>query len=151
MELSSPAFADHGLLPAAFTGDGADRSPPLCWRDVPPGTQAFALVVEDPDAPAGLWVHWVLYDLPGALRELPEAQPPQGTLASGARQGRNSLGRLGYNGPSPPPGKAHRYFFRLIALGAPTGLPAGATRAELVRALENRILGEAQWVGTYRR
>ncbi len=151
MELRIAAFAQQSPIPARFTADGTDVSPALSWANAPSGTHAFALVVDDPDAPVGLWVHWVAYDLPGASRELKEGQPRTPDLPGGGRQGKNSWGRLGWNGPSPPPGKPHRYFFKLYALAAPTGLAAGATRAELEKAMAGRVLAEAQWMGTYRR
>jgi len=150
MELRSAAFADHSPIPTRFTADGADLSPALEWTTVPPGTAALALIVEDPDAPVGLWVHWLLYDLPATRMALGEGQPKTPEL-EGGRQGRNSWGRLGYNGPAPPPGKPHRYYFRLFALAAPTGLAAGATKADLERAMAGKVLAEAGWMGTYRR
>lgn len=151
MELRIPAFSDGGTIPRAHTADGADRSPSLQWGEPPAGTRAFALIVDDPDAPAGTWVHWVIYDLPGTARALAEDCPRTAELAGGGRQGANSWGRLGWNGPSPPPGRPHRYVFRLTALSAPLGLPAGATRADVDRAMKGRILAEATWTGTYGR
>lgn len=151
MHLTTPAFASEARIPAQFTEDGQDLSPALSWSGAPVGTQAFALVLDDPDAPAGTWVHWVLYDLPAPTQALAQGLPRTATLPEGGKQGRNSWGRLGYNGPAPPPGKAHRYFFRLYALSAPTGLPTGASRAELDRAMKGRILAENTWMGTYQR
>jgi Raf kinase inhibitor-like YbhB/YbcL family protein len=123
MDVRSPAFAPGGTLPRACTADGADRSPALQWGDPPAGTLAFALIVEDPDAPAGTWIHWVAYDLPGSARALAEDQPRTPSLPAGGHQGKNSWGRLGWNGPSPPPGRPHHYQFRLFALSSPLGLP----------------------------
>jgi Raf kinase inhibitor-like YbhB/YbcL family protein len=151
MELQIGAFAHQSPIPARFTADGADLSPALAWTGDPSGAAGFALIVDDPDAPVGLWVHWVAYDLPGQSRELKEGQPKTPELPGGGRQGKNSWGRLGYNGPAPPPGKPHRYFFKLFALSASTGLLPGATRSELERAMSGKVLGEAQWMGTYRR
>lgn len=151
MELRIPAFPEGGSVPRAHTADGADRSPALEWGEPPPGTRAFALVVDDPDAPAGTWVHWVLYDLPGSARSLAEDQPRTPDLPGGAHQGRNSWGRVGWNGPSPPPGRPHRYVFRLIALSAPLGLPAGATRDQVEAALRGKVLAQATRMGTYGR
>lgn len=151
MELRIPAFQNGAPVPRAHTADGADHSPALQWDDPPPGTTAFALIVDDPDAPAGTWVHWLLYDLPGSARALAEDQPRTADLTGGGRQGKNSWGRLGWNGPSPPPGKPHRYFFRLFALSAPLGLPSGATRAQVDAALKGKVLAEATWMGTYGR
>ena len=151
MELQLPAFPNGGTIPRVHTADGADRSPALQWGEPPAGTTAFALIVDDPDAPVGTWVHWVLYDLPGTARSLAEDQPRTADLPGGAHQGKNNWGRLGWNGPSPPPGKPHRYFFRLIALSAPLGLPAGATRGQVDAAVKGKVLAEATWMGTYGR
>src|SRR5712692_2401768 len=113
MKLSSSAFEPGASIPKKFTCDGADVSPALAWSDAPAGTQSFALIADDPDAPVGTWVHWVLYDLPGAARDLPEGVAKQEQqLANGARQGRNDFGKIGYGGPCPPRGSAHRYFFK---------------------------------------
>ena len=151
LKLHIAAFADGGRIPAAFTGDGQDASPALAWSGAPAGTKAFALVVDDPDALGGTWVHWVLYDLAADATKLDEHGPGAAQLPDGAKQGRNSWGRVCWNGPSPPPGKAHRYFFRLYALSQPTGLPPGEGRAALERAMKGHILGETQWMGTYGR
>ncbi len=154
LNLTIRAFPKGGRIPAAFTEDGGDQSPLLEWSGAPVGTQAFALVVDDPDAPVGTWVHWVLYDLPGSAMKLDENQPrgpAAGTLANGAKQGKNSWGRLGWYGPAPPRGKPHRYFFRLYALSASTGLQPGADRAALDRAMKGKILGESEWMGIYSR
>lgn len=151
MEFRIPAFPNGGTIPRAHTADGPDRSPALRWGEPPAGTRAFALIVDDPDAPGGTWVHWMLYDLPGAARALAEDQPRTPELADGARQGRNSWGRVGWNGPSPPPGRPHRYVFRLLALSAPLGLAPGATRAQVEAALAGRVLAETTWTGTYGR
>lgn len=151
LKLHIAAFAEGARIPAAYTGDGPDQSPALTWSGAPQGTKAFALVMDDPDAPVGTWVHWVLYDLPPETIKLEERLASAPTVPGGGRQGRNSWGRVGWNGPSPPPGKAHRYFFRLYALDQPTGLPAGEDRKALDRAMKGHILGEAEWMGTYGR
>jgi Raf kinase inhibitor-like YbhB/YbcL family protein len=151
MKLTSPDFSPGSTIPRAFTADGADRSPTLAWQDVPAGTKAFALVVDDPDAPVGLWVHWVLFDLPGTATGLSQDQPRTATLGTGARQGRNSWAKLGWNGPSPPAGKPHRYFFKLFALDGALGLEPGATAQKVEAAMKGRILGEADLMGTYGR
>ena len=151
MELRISAFANGAAIPRVHTADGSDRSPALAWGEPPAGTRAFALIVDDPDAPVGTWVHWVLYDLPGGVRSLAEDQPRTPDLAGGAHQGRNSWGALGWNGPSPPPGRPHRYYFRLVALSAPLGLPAGATRAQVEAAMQGKLLAESLWMGTYGR
>lgn len=151
MELRIPAIPNGGTVPRAHTADGPDRSPALQWGEPPAGTTAFALIMDDPDAPMGTWIHWVLYDLPGTARSLAEDQPRTADLPGGAHQGKNSWGRLGWNGPSPPPGKPHRYFFRLYALSASLGLSAGATRAQVDAAMKGKVLAEGIWMGTYGR
>jgi len=151
MEIRITAFPQQGSIPSTFTADGADHSPALSWLGAPPKTQAFALIMDDPDAPAGPWTHWTLYNLPPDTSVLAENRPKAPTLADGARQGKNTWGRLGYNGPAPPPGKPHRYFFRLYALTQPLELEAGATRQQVDEALQGKILAEAQWMGTYGR
>jgi len=151
INLTSPAFAEGGIVPQRHTCDGEDVSPALEWGEPPAGTVTFALICDDPDAPVGTWVHWVIYNIPDTLRGLPEAVPDTQQLESGALQGRNDFRRIGYGGPCPPPGKPHRYIFKLYALDAPTELPAGAAKAELLRAIEGHILAEGQLIGSYGR
>lgn len=153
LSLKSRAFEEGKRIPTKHTCDGPDVSPPLAWSGGPEGTKAWALICDDPDAPRGTWVHWVLYDLPADVHELPEGIPAEETLAKlgGAKQGRNDFGRIGYGGPCPPPGKPHRYFFKLYALDAPLGLEPGAKKAELEKAMEGHVRGEARWMGTYGR
>ncbi len=137
-------------IPKKFTCDGADVSPALTWTNPPEGTKAFAMIVDDPDAPAGTWVHWVIYDLPPDARDLPEAVPHEQQLANGAHQGRNDFGKIGYNGPCPPRGKAHRYFFKLYALSSKTNLKPGASKGDLERAMKGHILAHTELVGKFR-
>ncbi|RME75102.1 MAG: YbhB/YbcL family Raf kinase inhibitor-like protein [Planctomycetota bacterium] len=152
LRLWSEAFGEGERIPQRYTCEGADLSPPLAWSGAPEGTGAWALVVHDPDAPVGDWVHWVLYDLPGSVTTLPEGVPTTGVLSSGAKQGMNDFRRLGYGGPCPPRGHGpHRYIFELFALDAPTGLKAGATRSELLAAIDGHVLGRGRLVGTYER
>ena len=151
LEISSTAFEPGGAIPKEYTADGANRSPPLRWSEPPAGTRSLALVCEDPDAPRGTWVHWVLFNLPAQTRELEKGVPTDEGLANGARQGKNDFGKIGYGGPSPPKGKPHRYFFKLYALDATLDLPAGATRAQLADALRGHVLAEGQLLGTYGR
>jgi Raf kinase inhibitor-like YbhB/YbcL family protein len=151
MQITSPDIAPGAAIPRAFTADGADISPALAWQGAPQGTRAFALVMDDPDAPVGLWVHWVVYDLPGDLAGLSQNQPRSAALGNGARQGRNSWSRLGWNGPSPPPGRPHRYFFKLYALDGPLGLDSGATAQKVEAAMKGKVLAEASFMGTYGR
>lgn len=149
--LASTSFAHGESIPVRHTCDGEDRSPPLAWTDVPVETRAFALVCDDPDAPRGTWVHWLLYQLPAEAAELGPGVPSQPELPSGARQGINDAGDVGYGGPCPPPGKPHRYFFRLYALDVALNLPPGVNRADLDAAMNGHVLAEATLMGTYQR
>jgi Raf kinase inhibitor-like YbhB/YbcL family protein len=151
MHLDTHAFEPGGSIPTPFTCDGRNISPALSWSTPPEGTRSFTLIMDDPDAPGRTWIHWVLYDLPGSERALPEAVEPEGTLASGARQGRNDFGRLGYGGPCPPSGPAHRYYFRLYALDTVLNLKAGAKRAQIDRAIHGHVLAQAELMGRYQR
>jgi Raf kinase inhibitor-like YbhB/YbcL family protein len=151
LTLTSPAFAEGQAIPTRYAGDGPDASPPLTWTGVPDGTRSLALVCEDPDAPRGTWTHWVLFNLPAATRQLDEGVAKQATLPGGAVQGNNDFGRVGYGGPAPPPGKPHRYFFKLYALDASLHLQTGASRAQLLAALHGHVLAEGQLMGTYGR
>lgn len=145
MKLTSSAFQDGAAIPGKHTCDGADVSPPLAWREAPPTTAAFALICDDPDASAGTWVHWVLYNVPGKTNELPEGD------VGGGLEGRNDFRKMGYGGPCPPPGKPHRYFFKLYALRSPLTLKAGASKPDVERAINGVVLSEAQLIGTYSR
>ncbi|MBZ5698343.1 MAG: YbhB/YbcL family Raf kinase inhibitor-like protein [Acidobacteriia bacterium] len=147
--LTTTAFQNGGLIPKKFTCDGPDISPALAWTEPPAGTKNLAVIVDDPDAPAGTWVHWVLYDLPGDARELGEGVGKDRQVPDGARQGRNDFGKIGYNGPCPPKGRPHRYFFKFYALDRKTNLKAGANKAELERAMNGHILAETELVGRF--
>jgi len=149
LELRIPAFAKGGRIPHKFTADGADVSPALEWDGAPANTRAYAIIMEDPDAPLGTWVHWVAYDLPARVTSLPEGGANE--LPGEARTGRNSWETACWRGPAPPPGKPHRYFFRLYALSAPTGLTERASRDDLLMAMRGKITGEAEWMGTFAR
>ena len=150
IKLSSSAFEDGGLIPAKYTCDGADISPPLQWQAVPEGTKSIAVICDDPDAPMGTFVHWVLYNLPAETKELSENIPAENTLPNGASQGVSDFGRIGYGGPCPPSG-THRYFFKIYAVDAEVGLAAGAGKGELLKAIQGRILGQGQLMGKYKR
>jgi hypothetical protein len=150
MTLTSPSFAHGDPIPLRHSGDGINVSPPLAWVGVPAGTKSLALICDDPDAPGKVWVHWVLYGLPPTLADLPEGVPTDSTLPDGSRQGMSDSGSTGYDGPYPPKGKPHRYFFKLYALDADVNLPPGATKAELLSAM-GTILAEAELMGTYQR
>lgn len=145
-ELTSPAFAPGARIPEKFTCDGDDSSPPLQWTNPPAKTQSFALIMDDPDAPRGTWVHWLLFNLPAGIRELPE----QAALPSGAQIGHNSWGRSIYGGPCPPSG-THRYVFKLYALDTTLNLSSSTDKTQLVRAMTRHILAEAELMGVYSR
>jgi Raf kinase inhibitor-like YbhB/YbcL family protein len=149
--LKATAFPNGGVIPKKYTCDGADLSPALSWDDAPAGTQSLALIVDDPDAPMGTWTHWLIWNIPAKATLLPEDTPKMNLLDNGARQGGNDFKRIGYGGPCPPPGKPHRYFFKLYALDARLEVKAGAVRSELEPALQPHILAQAQWMGTYGR
>jgi len=149
--IASTSFPNGGDIPKKFTCDGADVSPELSWTEPPAGTQSFALIADDPDAPAGNWTHWVLYDLPPATTSLPDGVSKIDELPGGERQGRNDFRKIGYNGPCPPPGKAHRYFFKLYALGSKLNLKPGASKQEVEQAMQGHILDKTEWMGRYKR
>jgi Raf kinase inhibitor-like YbhB/YbcL family protein len=151
LQITTPAFAAGQPIPRRHTGEGQNLSPALQWSDVPPAAKSLALICDDPDAPAGTWVHWVIYDLPSVTTHLSEGVAKTPELANGAKQGMNSWPRLGYDGPMPPPGKPHRYFFKLYALDAATGLKSGATKKDLLQAMEDHVLAEGEVMGTYQR
>ena len=154
MTLKSPAFADGERIPEKYTGDGQDLSPPLEWSGTPEGTKTLALICDDPDAPRGTWDHWVLWNLPAALRKLPEGVPNRERLPDlgSAVQGSNSWPKIGYGGPMPPPGHGtHHYHFVLYALDAAMDLKPGTAKAALQKAMKGHILAEARLVGTYSR
>jgi hypothetical protein len=152
IQVVSTAFSEGESIPVQYTCDGDNVSPPLRWGGIPKDSHSLALVCEDPDAPSGVFVHWVLFNLPPIVSNLPEALPPTETLEeTGARQGRNDFDQIGYGGPCPPQGKAHRYFFRFYALDTELQLRAGASREELDNAMRGRILAEGHLMGTYQR
>jgi Raf kinase inhibitor-like YbhB/YbcL family protein len=151
MKLTSTAFTHEGTIPVRYTCDGEDLSPPLNWEGAPAGTKAFALVCDDPDAPVGTWDHWLLFNIPAARATLPEGVAADATLEDGSRSGLNSWKRTGYGGPCPPPGKPHRYFFRLYALSAPVELSARARKSELLKAVQPLTLATGTLMGTYGR
>jgi Raf kinase inhibitor-like YbhB/YbcL family protein len=148
-QLTSTAFEEGRPIPRKYSGEGQNVSPPLKWTDPPPGTRSFALVCEDPDAPRGTFTHWVAFNLPAVSREVSEAVPAEEGEANGMRQGTNDFGKVGYGGPKPPPGKPHRYVFKLFALDTRIDLPAAVKKDKLLAALRGHVRGEAQLVGTY--
>jgi Raf kinase inhibitor-like YbhB/YbcL family protein len=151
MQLTSTAFTEGAAIPAKHTCDAKNFSPPLKWIGVPAGAKSLAFIVDDPDAPAGTWVHWVLYDLPATTSELAEDVSKSQYVAGGAKQGLNDFRHLGYGGPCPPHGKPHRYFFKLYALDAVLELKPGLTKKELESAMEKHTLACAELMGTYQR
>jgi hypothetical protein len=151
LELKTTAFPAGGTIPTQFTCSGANISPALSWTAPPPRTQSFALIVDDPDAPAGTWVHWVVYNLPALLRQLREHVPMGDAIARGGKQGLNDFPQNGYGGPCPPPGKPHRYFFRLYALDAMLDLRAPVHRKDVDAAMKGHILAQGEWMGTFGR
>jgi Raf kinase inhibitor-like YbhB/YbcL family protein len=149
--LSSSALTDGAPIPQIFTCEGKNQSLPLAWTGVPVSTRSFALIADDPDAPRGTWVHWLIWNLPADACELGTGVPTIPELPSGARQGANDGGDLGYQGPCPPPGRPHRYFFRLFALDISLNLAPGADRSALEAAYEGHVLARAVLMGTYQR
>jgi len=148
LSITSTAFKQGERIPSKYTCDGSGVSPVLELSDVPEATRSFAIIADDPDAPVGTWIHWVLYNVPGETRALPEAIPPDANLPDGSRQGKNSWGRPGYGGPCPP-GGTHRYFFRLYALDIMLALRSGVSENELLKAMKGHILAEAELMGLY--
>lgn len=149
--LRSDAFGADQPIPSRFTCDGEDGSPALSWSDAPPGTRSYALIMDDPDAPRGVFTHWVLFDLPASVHALPEAVPKSERPDTGGVQGTNDFGKTGYGGPCPPSGSPHRYRFFLYALDQELGLSPGASKQQVLTAMEGHIVGEGQLVGTYQR
>lgn len=149
-QISSSAFANGDMIPRRYTCDGEDVSPPLEWTGVPDGTKSLALICDDPDAPMGTWVHWVVFNLPPGSEGLPEQVLSEKQLGNNARQGSNDFRRIGYGGPCPP-GGTHRYFFKLYALDTELELASGSGKAQLLKAMEGHILAEGELIGKYRR
>ena len=149
--ISSPDFSNRGTMASKFTCDGADASPHLVWTDPPAGTQSFALLVDDPDAPVGNWNHWTLWNIPSSSRGLPENVAKDERLPDGTMQGKNDFRKSGYNGPCPPPGKPHRYYFKLFALDTKLDLKSGSGNRELEAAIKGHVLAQTEWVGRYGR
>jgi Raf kinase inhibitor-like YbhB/YbcL family protein len=151
LQLTSPAFEPGGNMPQKHTCDGADLTPALDWNAPPPGTRSYCLIMDDPDAPGRTWVHWVLYNLPAELQALSEGLPKEKELADGTRQGRNDFARIGYGGPCPPRGPAHRYYFKLYALDVTLDQPPGASKADIEKAMDKHVLAQGQLMGRYQR
>ncbi len=151
LSITSTAFKEGGKIPDRYTCQGQDISPPLTWSKPPEGTQSFALIMDDPDAPGGVFTHWVIFNIPSDSRGLPEAVPTQDKLPSGAVQGKNDFSRIGYSGPCPPPGRAHQYKFTLYALDQPSDLKAGVSKKQILNAMQGHVLAQCQLMGVYQR
>lgn len=150
IELKSAAFEEGAMIPKLYTCDGKDISPPLSWSGVPAGAKSIALIMDDPDAPRGTWVHWVLFNIPPDTKSLAENAPRAPSLPNGAKHGANSWPKLGYGGPCPP-GGTHRYYFKAYALDTILALESGITKSQLLKAMEGHILAEGQLMGRYTR
>jgi Raf kinase inhibitor-like YbhB/YbcL family protein len=152
IQVTSPAFKEGEVIPRDNTCEGKDLSPALQWGKVPDGTKGLALICDDPDAPVGTWVHWVIYGIPADATGLPAGVPTDKELETGAKQGTNDFKNIGYGGPCPPKGHGfHRYFFKLYALDAELALKPGATKKDLEAAMKGHILAEGQLIGKYQR
>ncbi len=147
LSVTSPAFKNGSPIPVVYTCKGDDTSPALSWSDPPSNTKSFALIMDDPDAPGGIWVHWVIYNIPTSMHGLQAAAPIKAQLADGSLNGVNSWKKLGYGGPCPPSG-THRYFFKLYALDAMLNLSSGANKQQLLSAMQNHILAQGELMGT---
>lgn len=150
LKVTSTEFEDGGMIPPKYTADGQDISPPIAWDGLPKGTKSIALINDDPDAPMGTWVHWLIWNIPPEVTSLEEEIPAVREMADGTRQGKTDFGSIGYGGPAPPSG-VHRYFFKVHALDTLLDLPAGATKSELEKAINGHILAQGQLIGKYTR
>lgn len=151
IRVTSQAFADGAAIPIEYTCDGQDVSPALAWSGLPTGSLSLALIVDDPDAPGRTFTHWLVYNLPPDTTGLPKGVPKRERLDSGGLQGNADFGRVGYGGPCPPRGPAHRYQFNVYALSGRLDLQPGASKAELTRAMEGKVLAQGRLTGTYQR
>lgn len=151
LTISSSSFSSGGSIPKKFTCDGPDVSPALTWTESPAATKSFALLMDDPDAPVGNWNHWTMWNLPVTQRALSEGVSKDARLSDGTEQGKNDFRNTGYNGPCPPPGKPHRYYFKLFALDTKLDLKPGSSKKELEAAMKGHIVAQAEWIGTYGR
>lgn len=151
MSIMSPAFTDGSAIPKKYSCDGSDLSPPLSWTGVPANAKSLTLIMDDPDAPMGTWVHWVMWNIPPNMTSLPEGISKDGSLSDGSKQGKNSWPKTGYGGPCPPTGKPHRYFFKLYALDTLLTISENANSATLQNAMSGHVIAQAQTMGTYGR
>ena len=148
--VASPVFEEGGMIPSKYTCDGENVSPPLKWEGVPETTKSIALISDDPDAPMGTWVHWVMWNIPADATELSENVPPDEELPDGSIQGINDFKQHGYGGPCPPSG-THRYYFKVYALDEKLDLASSSRKKDLLTAMEGHILAEGQLMGKYKR
>ncbi len=151
IEITSPAFKQGEMIPEKYTADGEDVSLPLSWTKPPEGTKSLVLVCDDPDAPMGTWVHWVMYAIPPERDSLPEGIAKEAEVLDGIKQGKNDFHKFGYGGPSPPKGKPHRYYFRLYAVDIIPELEPGATKKDIMNAINGHILAQGELMGRYQR
>ena len=148
--ITSTAFTHGGMIPREYTCDGRDISPSMAWAGVPEGTKSLAIICEDPDAPMGTWVHWVLFNIPATVNALPKSMTTDKVLENGARHGINDFRKFGYGGPCPP-GGTHRYYFKIYALDTELTQEPGLTKAKLLKAMDGHIMAEGQLMGRYKR
>jgi len=151
LSLTSTVFTSGSKIPRIYTCDGKDIAPPLTWHGSPEETKAFTLIVDDPDAPGKVFTHWVIFNIPSSTHELQEATPRKEQLSSSAIQGMTDFGRIGYGGPCPPRGPAHRYHFSLYALDKSLELNAGASKEQVLEAMNGHVLAKAKLIGLYQR
>ncbi|MCF7871382.1 MAG: YbhB/YbcL family Raf kinase inhibitor-like protein [Candidatus Omnitrophica bacterium] len=151
LNLKSSVFENGGYIPGRYSCEGKNYSPPLAWDDLPRGVKSFVLIVDDPDAPAGIWVHWVVYNIPASLEKLEENIDKKKIDSLGAEQGKNDFGQIGYNGPCPPAGPAHKYSFKLYALDREVQAGPAATKSELIERMQGHIIAETKLSGFYQR
>lgn len=149
--ITSNAFHQGGSIPVKYTCDGENISPPLTWSGIPSNTQSIALIMEDPDAPGGIFVHWIIFNIPSFLTELPEDIPKFPVIVDGIQQRTTSFGTIGYGGPCPPRGETHRYFFKIFALDIRLTLPPGASKSDILREMNGHILSTEEFIGFYKR
>lgn len=150
LTLTSNSFVDGGMFPPKYTCDGANISPPLGWSGAPSGAKTFALINDDPDAPGGDWVHWVVWNIPATVQSLKEGMPKEAKFGDGTRQGTTDFGDIGYGGACPPSG-VHRYFFKLYALDTILELPPTTKKAQLLSSIKGHVLEETKIMAKYSR
>lgn len=151
LQVSSKSFSAGADIPKKYTCDGQNISPELAWENLPDGTISVAVLLEDPDAPGGTFTHWLMYDLPLGMQTVAEGVPAAGEIPGGGLQGLNDFGKVGYGGPCPPPGRPHRYIFRVLALDKTLGLPSRASKDSVQQAMRGHLLAEGNLMGKFGR